>query len=163
LAAVGACLLLAGDVVADATRFIPWKEPGAPALTLTDLAGRTHTLADHRGRVVLVNFWATWCEPCREELASIGKLQQQLAGRPFEVVLVNYGESRTRVVDFATRERIGFHVLLDPNREAPRAWRVRVLPTSFLVDPDGQVRYSVLGEIDWATADSANIVRSLAR
>jgi cytochrome c biogenesis protein CcmG, thiol:disulfide interchange protein DsbE len=149
--------------VADAARFIAWKEPGAPALTLNDLAGRAHTLADYRGRVVLVNFWATWCEPCREELASIGKLQQQLAGRPFDVVLVNYGESRARVAEFATRERIGFPVLLDPNRDAPRTWRVRVLPTSFLVDPDGQVRYSVIGEIDWAAADPASVVRTLIR
>jgi thiol-disulfide isomerase/thioredoxin len=130
---------------------------------LNDLAGRAHALADYRGRVVLVNFWATWCEPCREELASIHKLQQQLAGRAFTVVLVNYGESRARVAEFAKREGIGFPVLLDPNRDAPRAWRVRVLPTSFLVDPEGQVRYSVVGEIDWATADSEKVIRSLGR
>jgi thiol-disulfide isomerase/thioredoxin len=130
---------------------------------LNDLAGRAHALADYRGRVVLVNFWATWCEPCREELASIHKLQQQLAGRAFTVVLVNYGESRARVAEFAKREGIGFPVLLDPNRDAPRAWRVRVLPTSFLVDPEGQVRYSVVGEIDWATAVSEKVIRSLGR
>jgi len=156
-------LLLTGDVRADPSRFIPWKEPAAPSLALNDLAGRSHTLDDYRGNVVLVNFWATWCERCRDELASIQALQQRLAGRPFVILLVNYGESRARVGEFVKRESISFPILLDPNQEAPRAWRVRVLPSSFLVAPDGRVRYSVIGEIDWAGVEAANLVQRLWR
>ena len=156
-------LLLTGDVRADPSRFIPWREPAAPSLALKDLAGRSHTLDDYRGNVVLVNFWATWCEPCRDELASIQALQQRLAGRPFVILLVNYGESRARVGEFVKRESISFPILLDPNQEAPRAWRVRVLPSSFLVAPDGRVRYSVIGEIDWAGVEAANLVQRLWR
>jgi len=156
-------LLLTGDVRADPSRFIPWKEPAAPSLALNDLAGRSHTLDDYRGNVVLVNFWATWCEPCRDELASIQALQQRLAGRPFVILLVNYGESRARVGEFVKRESISFPILLDPNQEAPRAWRVRVLPSSFLIAPDGRVRYSVIGEIDWAGVEAANLVQRLWR
>ena len=156
-------LLLTGDVRADPSRFIPWKEPAAPSLALKDLAGRSHTLDDYRGNVVLVNFWATWCEPCRDELASIQALQQRLAGRPFVILLVNYGESRARVGEFVKRESISFPILLDPNQEAPRAWRVRVLPSSFLVAPDGRVRYSVIGEINWAGVEAANLVQRLWR
>ena len=158
-----ASLALPGSVGADSTRFIPWKDATAPPLALKDLTGRPQTLADYRGRLVLLNFWATWCEPCRDEMASMQKLQERLSGRPFVVLLVNYGEARARVADFVKREAIGFPILLDPNQDAPRAWRVRVLPSSFLIAPDGRVRYSVIGEIDWGHDDVIDVVQGLLR
>jgi len=94
---------------------------------------------------------------------SISRLQERLAGKPFVVLLVNYGEARARVVEFATRETIAFPILLDPNQDAPKAWRVRVLPSSFVVGPDNRVRYSVIGEIDWAQNDAVEVVQSLLR
>ena len=90
-------------------------------------------------------------------------LQQRLAGRPFAVLLVNYGETRLRVSEFEKRGSLALPILLDPNQETPRAWRVRVLPSSFLVGPDGRVRYGVVGEIDWASAEAVNRVESLLR
>ena len=158
-----AAMMLAGRVDADATRFVPWKDSTAPPLVLKDLAGNPHALDDYRGRLVLLNFWATWCEPCREEMASMRKLQERLSGRPFVVLLANYGEARARVADFVKRESIAFPILLDPNQDAPRAWRVRVLPSSFLIGPDGRVRYSVIGEIDWTQTDAVDLVQSLLR
>ena len=148
---------------ADPARFIPWPDATTPPLLLNDLAGTSHSLDDYRGRVVLINFWATWCEPCRDEMASMQKLRERLADRPFAVVLVNYGEARTRVADFVKRESIAFPVLLDPNQDARRAWRVRLLPSSFLIGPEGRVRYSVVGEIDWAQADAVTVVSGLLR
>jgi thiol-disulfide isomerase/thioredoxin len=156
-------LVLAASAAADTTRFIPWKDAPAPPLALNDLAGGARTLDDYRGRLVLLNFWATWCEPCRDEMASMRKLQERLSGRPFAVVLVNYGEARARVADFIAREAIAFPVLLDPNQSAPRAWRVRVLPSSFLIALDGRVRYSVVGEIDWASEVAVGMVQGLLR
>lgn len=160
-AVLGAGALVAGTAWADPARFIPWKEATTPALALSDLTGRPHTLADYRGSVVLANFWATWCEPCREEMASMRALQQRLAGRPFAVLLVNFGETRLRVNEFVKRESLGFSILIDPNQDAARAWRVRVLPSSFLVGPDGRVRYGVIGEIDWASAQALSVVEAL--
>jgi peroxiredoxin len=156
---LGSALLT--DSAGDSTRFIPWKEATTPALALNDLGGRQHSLADYRGRVVLVNFWATWCEPCREEMASMRALQQRLAGRPLVILLVNHGEARVRVSEFVKREALAFPILLDPNQDAPRAWRVRVLPSSFLIGRDGRVRYGVIGEIDWASTDAVNVVQAL--
>src|SRR5262245_32420765 len=66
-----------------------WSGGPTPALQLNDLGGKTYRLADHRGQVVLLNFWATWCGPCREEMPSIGQLKKKLAGRPFVVLAVN--------------------------------------------------------------------------
>ena len=145
----------------DASRFVPWARAETPALSLKDPSGRTHTLDDYRGKVVLLNFWATWCEPCKEEMPSMVKLKQSLAGRAFEVLAINFGESPSRVRDFFAREGLDLAALLDPNKEAARAWRVRVLPASFLVGPDGRVRYSVVGELDWSTETAMRTVRDL--
>jgi thiol-disulfide isomerase/thioredoxin len=169
LAALMAALLLGsfpgGQTVSaadsDAARFVSWSRPDTPALSLKDPNGRTHTLDDYRGKVVLLNFWATWCEPCKDEMPSMVKLKQSLAGRPFEILAVNFGESPSRVREFLARERLDLVALLDPNKDATRAWRVRVLPASFLVGPDGRVRYSVLGELDWSADTAVRTVQGL--
>ncbi len=156
-----AALVAVPTHAAEPSRFIPWTQPHTPALALKDTAGRPQTLADYRGKVVLVNFWATWCEPCRDEMASMRTLRQRLAGQPFEIVTVNYGESEAKVTAYFKSAGLDFPALLDPNQEAPRAWRVRVLPASFLVGRDGRVRYSVIGEIDWSTDEVLKTVRTL--
>jgi len=160
---VVACVaaLAAHTARADTERFIPWKDSKTPMLALSDLGGRPHTLPDYRGRVVLVNFWATWCEPCREEMPSMQRLKARLAGRPFAILAVNYGESHARVEEFVRRAAFDFPVLLDPGQDTPRAWRVRILPASFLVGADGRVRYSIVGELDWTSRAAVEAVRRL--
>ncbi len=155
------CALAIPGGQADEGRFVPWKERKAPPLALRDLAGALHALADYRGKVVLVNFWATWCEPCREEMPSMQRLKQHFAGRAFAVLAVNSGESDIRAGDFLKRSSLDLTVLLDPGQDASRAWRVRVLPASFLVGSDGRVRYGVIGEIDWMSAAAVETVRRL--
>jgi thiol-disulfide isomerase/thioredoxin len=153
---------LATAVEADPLRFIPWREADTPALALKDLAGRPHALPDYGGQVVLINFWATWCEPCRDEMPSLQRLKERLASLPVTVLAVNYGESSPKVVEFVRRFGFDLPVLLDPGQQAARAWRVRLLPTSYLVDAEGRVRYSVVGELDWATDAVVSMVRRLA-
>jgi len=161
LALACAGLLAATGYPAEQSRFIPWTKAETPRLALRDTAGRPHTLADYRGKVVLVNFWATWCEPCRDEMATMRILKERLAAQPFEILTVNYGESEAKVTTFFKSAGLDFPALLDPNQEAPKAWRVRVLPASFLVGRDGRVRYSVIGEIDWAAEEAIRTVRTL--
>ena len=155
------CALAIPGGQANEGRFVPWKESKAPPLALRDLAGAPHALADYRGKVVLVNFWATWCEPCRDEMPSMQRLKQHFALRPFAILAVNYGESDIRAGDFLRRSSLDLTVLLDPGQDASRAWRVRVLPASFLVGVDGRVRYGVIGEIDWMSAAAIETVRRL--
>jgi len=124
--------------------------PPPSALELSDISGRVHRLSDYRGRVVLVNFWATWCEPCREEMPSLDRLQKQLGTRSFVVLAVNVDEPEARIAKFLSAMPLDFPVLLDAGSKLTRAWKVRVLPASFVIGPDGRARYTVTGELDWS-------------
>jgi thiol-disulfide isomerase/thioredoxin len=128
----------------------PWSGGAAPALELKDLDGAVHRLADYRGKAVLVNFWATWCGPCRAEMPSIERLRQKMAGKPFVVLAVNVGESDRLAREFAEKLPVRFTVLLDRDTRTTRAWGARVLPATYIVGPDGRIRYSHFGDIDWA-------------
>ena len=160
LAVLVGLAVLGPAVWAEVDRFRPWTGP-TPPLELKDLGGQTHTLADYRGRVVLINFWATWCPPCRDEMPTLQTLHERLAGRPFAILGVNYGESSARIESFLRGVPVGFPILRDPRHEAITAWRVRTLPASFLVGPDGQIRYAVVGELDWAAEEVVAVVRRL--
>jgi thiol-disulfide isomerase/thioredoxin len=132
-----------------------------PPLELKDTSGTRHRLADYRGKVVLVNFWATWCEPCREELPSIERLRAALAGRPFAVLAVQMGGSPRTARDIAATLGLHFPVLLDGDSSATSAWHVNVLPSSFLVGPDGTVAVRQVGEVDWSTVEWRRKVEAL--
>ena len=134
---------------AGAQELKPWSGGATPPLALQDLDGKPHRLEDYRGKVVLINFWATWCEPCREEMPSMNKLRASLAGQPFAVLAVNLAEPEARIRRFMEQVPLGFQVLLDRDTAVAKAWKARILPASFLLDRDGRIRYSVLGEIDW--------------
>jgi thiol-disulfide isomerase/thioredoxin len=142
---------LAFAAAAGAAELKPWTGGATPPLVLQDLHGRTHRLADYRGKVVLVNFWATWCEPCREEMPSIERLRQSLAGKPFEVLAVNIGEPLGRIERFLEKMPLGFPMLLDRDTGAAKAWKARVVPATFLVGSDGRIRYVHYGELDWTS------------
>jgi len=150
-----------GRTSAETSRFLPWTEAPPAAFALKDLAGRSTSMADYRGKVVLVSFWATWCEFCREQMLAMRRLREQLAGQPFEIVAVNYGESSAKVREYVRSLSVDFPVILDPSQEGARAWRVRVLPVSFVVAPDGRPRYTVLGEFDWASEEALETIREL--
>jgi peroxiredoxin len=142
-------VLVCSALPACAQQLKAWTGGATPPLVLPDLEGRQQRLEAYRGKVVLVNFWATWCEPCREEMPSMNRLRASLAGRGFEVLAVNLAEPETRIRRFAEQVPMDFTVLLDRDAAVSKAWRARILPASYLVGPDGRIRYSVLGAMDW--------------
>ena len=156
-------LLLACSVAASAQALKPWSGGATPALELTGLDGAVHRLADYRGKTVLVNFWATWCEPCRAEMPSIERLRRAMEGKPFAVLAVNVGESGRVARDFAEKLPVTFTVLLDQDGGTTRAWRARVLPASYLIDPDGAIRSSYYGDLDWSSDAVRARIESLMR
>ena len=151
----------AATVAVAAAELRPWTGKPTPPLARADLAGKNVDLSDLRGRVVLVNFWATWCEPCRDEMPSVARLQEKLKGKPFEVLAVNFGESSAKVADFVRKEGWSVPVLLDPDKESAGAWGAKGLPMTFLVDARGRVRYYVYGERDWSEGESLRVVEKL--
>jgi len=155
-------LALALATAAHAAELRPWTGNAVPPdLALRDLQGREHRLSDYRGKVVLVNFWATWCEPCREEMPAMQRLQERLAGKPFVILAVDFGEGEPRVKAFLEKLPLSFTFLLDRDGSVVRAWRVRVLPVSFVIDADQKIRYSAVGDAAWDSAAVEQAVRGL--
>ena len=146
---------------AQAQSLKPWTGGAAPALQLATPDGAARRLEDYRGRVVLLNFWATWCAPCLEEMPSIEKLRRSLDPRRFAVVAVNVGEGPAAVRAFAEKMGLGFDFLLDRDLKSSKAWGARVLPMTFVVAPDGKVRYSYTGAIDWSRPDVRKAIAGL--
>jgi len=139
----------------------PWSGGATPPLALRDLEGREHKLADYKGKVIVLNFWATWCDPCREEMPAMQRLQDKLAGKPFVILAVDYGEGAPRVKDFLKNVPVRFTMLLDRDTAAATAWKVKVLPTSLVIDPQQKVRFVAVGDIGWDTAPVENEIMKL--
>lgn len=170
LAAVVARPRAAGASEAEAAALAPWPDdaartasPVAPALALDALAldtldGGRIDLAAYRGRVVLVHFFATWCEPCREEMASLARLAIEAAGGDLVVLAVDVGEVDVRVRRFFAAEPVPFPVLLDRDRATARAWGVSGLPTTIVLDRALAPRLVVRRDLDW---NAPAVVRSL--
>jgi len=159
LLAIGGLLLGVGAAYCGELK--PWTGGAAPALSLRDPAGKTYDLASYRGKVVLVNFWATWCAPCREEMPSMQALRQRLEGKPFEVLTVNLMESEEMIAAFRESELIDLPVLMDRDGAAAKRWKVRVLPVSFVIDRRGAIRYQLVGEANWTGPNVAPVIERL--
>jgi peroxiredoxin len=155
-------ILWACCAILTAQELTPWTDGPTPPLTLNDTQETPRTLEAYRGQVVLINFWATWCEPCREEMPALQDLRHKVGKERLVVLAVNYGESLERVHKFTRSMPLDFPILLDRNMEAAKAWQVRMLPTSFVLGPDGDIRYSAVGMLDWEDAQIAQLLTTLS-
>jgi thiol-disulfide isomerase/thioredoxin len=158
--AAAAFAFVATAAVADA-ELKTWKAGATPKLAGVDVHGKPFDLERLLGRVVVVNFWATWCEPCRDELPSLERLQRARAGKPFVVVTVNFGEQPERIKSFLEREFVDLPVVLDRDKEAAGRWKAGGLPMTFIVDARGSLRYQVIGERKWDDSGSLAVVDKL--
>jgi len=132
----------------------PREGKAAPDFILPDLAGRTTRLADLRGKVVLVNFWATWCPPCREEVPSMAKLNRLMAGKPFQMLAVSIDEGGKEAVEaFFKEARTELPVLLDTNGATGKLYGLTGVPETFVLDKKGVILKKVIGGLDWSAPD----------
>lgn len=136
-------------------RGAPSRPPGdnAPPLALPDLAGREVDLSKLRGKVVAVNFWATWCSPCREEIPELARFWTEHRGRCFELVGVAEESAREDVARMASA--MPYPVVLDERAEALAPWGVQGYPVTFVVDPEGKVRSVFTGGVSRQELESA--------
>ena len=133
----------------------------APALALTDINGKKLDLASYRGRVVLVNFWATYCPPCLKEMPSMERLKKRMDGKPFAIFSVNVGEQNSDVQAFLKQIPVTFPILMDRDASRLKTWKAFALPSSFVVDAQGRVRYAMFGGTEWDEADSMDKLKAL--
>jgi len=125
-----------------------------PRLDLAHADGSRWRLADQRGHVVVANFWATWCEPCRDEMPSLARLAEREAARGLRVVAINYREPAAKAERFMAGLGLKLPVLLDTDGEAAVAWTPRIFPSTVLIGRRGRPAGVLVGEIDW-TGDAA--------
>jgi thiol-disulfide isomerase/thioredoxin len=158
------CVLVAAWAMAGGARAAyqvrPWTQP-TPPLVLSDLHGKTWDLTALQGRAVLLNFWATWCDPCREEMPSLEALTDRHQADSLAVLMVNYRESAHSIKRFLERMPLRMPVLLDSDGSAARAWTSRVFPTTVLIDRGGRARQQVVGAVDWQGDEARQWVRDL--
>jgi thiol-disulfide isomerase/thioredoxin len=135
----------------------------APAFQATDLrTGRPARLADYRGRVVLLNVWATWCAPCLVEMPALERLSQRLGGRDFKIVAVSVdGESDSVVLAFARARGLSFDIWHDPSRAIERIYQTSGVPESWVIERDGRIIKKVIGPAEWDSPVNVALIRRL--
>lgn len=133
----------------------------APELKAHDLVGASKTLADYRGKVVVLNFWATWCPPCQREMPSLERLRTKMAKRPLEIVAISSAETPEEVRAYLSKMKLGFPILLDTDSSNTRRWKVFALPTTFVLDAEGRVRHVLTGPAEWDEGEALAVVESM--
>ncbi len=123
--------------------------PLAPEFSLTDTQGKLHRLSEYRGRVVVVNFWSVWCAPCRKEMPAMQNAWEQVRERDVLFLGVNFEDRPDQVAQFFTKISVDFPILLGGDRDMLKSWSVKGLPTTYVIDQQGRLRYQVVGEYHW--------------
>ncbi len=135
--------------------------PEAPAIELEDLDGNAVTLSQFRGQVVIVNFWATWCPPCRKEMPSMQRAWAELQANDVMMLAVHVGGKPDQVWEFAGEYDLEFPILMDASSKVSRSWPMRGLPTTFVIGPEGRIVYMALGGREWDDPELLQLVYGL--
>lgn len=160
---LGLCLSLSAQAVEVPKGLLALDGRPAPALVLKDMDGKAIDLATLKGRWVLVHFWASWCGPCRKEMPTLSTLMQKIPAQRLTVLLVNTAESEDEVFSFLATVSPELVTLLDRDGLVTEAWKPRGLPSSFIVDPQGRLRYLALGGRDWSAGPYHDFLKSLTQ
>ncbi|WP_455207508.1 TlpA disulfide reductase family protein [Kaarinaea lacus] len=140
-------------------RLIPFKGKFQPyPIDLKDASGKRYQRDKYTNQITVINFWATWCPPCVQEIPSLNRLREKMQGIPFELVSINYAESPATIQEFLQKVDVNFPVLLDETGEVSVHWKVVAFPSTFIIGPDGKIHYGVNAAILW---DSPEVIKSI--
>ncbi len=150
-----------GDPVREALRGLDFqiieKNTNYIDFSLTDINGAQVNLKDFQGKIIMLNFWASWCPPCREEMPSMEAFYSKMKGRNFEMLAVNIQENESTVKNFLQKNRYTFPVLMDLEGVAAQKYKIRSIPTTFIIDSKGKIAGVFTGSRDW---NSANVLKA---
>lgn len=157
-------LLFMVSSIAAAQSLTPLENPQmAPDFTLVDMDGVSHKLSDYRGKPVIVNFWATWCPPCREEMPSMERAWNKIKDQGIAMLAVNVGEEEDTIFTFTGDYPASFTILLDTTGNITEQWPIRGLPTTYVVSPGGKLVYRAVGGREWDDEQLLDRVRQLKK
>jgi peroxiredoxin len=168
---VGVIVLLLAATLAAATHFLGDElfpiavGMDAPPITgkTLDTPPRAKSLADYKGKVVLLNIWATWCGPCREEMPSMEKLYKEFASQGLVIVAVSVDDAGTeqQIRDFVKEFGLTFEILHDPDKKTAQRYQVTGYPESFIIGREGTIRRKVFAAADWSSETNRTLIREL--
>ena len=133
----------------------------APGFTVTDMDGEPFTLASTRGKWVFLHFWASWCGPCKEEMPVIQKMTETFDTDKFKIVLINTAEDEDTIFSFLGEIGMEMNSLMDSDGLVTEKYKPRGLPTTMLIDPNGNVQYQAIGGREWHKPEYINFLRKL--
>jgi DsbE subfamily thiol:disulfide oxidoreductase len=135
--------------------------PAAPEFTLPNPDGRKVSIKDFRGKLVFVNFWATWCTFCRDEMPSMERLYREFKGKGLEVLAVNVKDNREEALAFAKELKVSYPIVMDPQGEVGILYGAFGMPTTYLIDRKGMVLARLWGPADWYSPGARNLIKAL--
>ncbi|MFM9888634.1 MAG: peroxiredoxin family protein [Burkholderiales bacterium] len=135
--------------------------PDAPDFTLTNPEGKKVALSDYRGKLVFLNFWASWCAPCRAEMPAMERLYRELKDKGFEILAVNVKDKRPDALALVKELKLSYPILLDPEGEVGLLYGAWGMPATYLIDRDGIVLARMWGAADWYSPAARNLIKSL--
>ncbi len=135
----------------------------APHFSAPSLQGNSLTLSDYKGKVLMINFWATWCVPCRVEMPSMEQLYDKFGGNEFEILAISGGESQKVVWPFVEDLKLSFPILLDEQFQIHGQYQVTAIPSTYLVDKSGVITHRFFGAVDWTDEHYRQLVAKLIK
>ena len=130
---------------------------------LSDLDGNEVSLSNYQGKVIMLNFWATWCPPCRNEMPSMESLYKKMEDNNFIILAINIQENISAVKDFIQKNKYTFPVILDETGTTSVKYQIRSIPTTYIIDTKGKIAGVYTGSRDWNSSDVVNILKALSK
>jgi len=131
------------------------------AIKLEDTNGNVIEKNNYKGQVTIINFWATWCPPCVQEIPSLNRLKKKMHGLPFELISINYAEEKKTILEFMKKVNVEFPVLLDKDGGFAKKWNVITYPSTFIIDKEGKIKYGVNAAIEWDNPEFIKKIKDL--
>jgi len=135
----------------------------AQNFTLSDIDGEKYELNNSKGHWVFLHFWASWCGPCRAEMPAIQQLADKMKGEKFQIIMINTAEDEDTIFEFLASINVELNSLLDVDGQVTDEWKPRGLPTSFLINPKGNVKYQAIGGREWGDPIYINFIKKLLK
>jgi len=156
---VASFLTITKIAYANVEKLKKWEGGPPQSLEVVNLSGEAMDVSANRGNVILVNFWASWCTPCVKEIPSLIRLSNFFIDEPFKIMMINFGETEKKVRSFSKNLSLDNTVFLDSEMNSEDFWVTKGLPVSYILDKNGNITHSAIGEVEWDSMEIKNLIK----